>query len=67
MNTSSRKIISGLVLLTVGVIITLIKGDIPNNLSQLMGWLYTAFVVGNMSEHYTNMVSTKNKQSGSEV
>jgi len=61
MNTTYRKIISGLVLLIVGVTIALIKGDIPNNLSQLMGWLYTAFVAGNGLEHVTNAFVTNKK------
>jgi hypothetical protein len=66
MNRTYRKVISGLVLLIVGVVITLIKGDIPNNLNQLMGWLYTAFVAGNGVEHISNaFIATK--QSNKEV
>lgn len=56
---STRKIISGLVLLGVGVLITYWKGDIPTNLSGLMQTLYYGFVAGNAFEHYTTMNSNK--------
>jgi hypothetical protein len=50
-----RKVISGLVLLTIGVTITFIKGDIPDNLKDLMEWLYFAFVLGNGLEYFSNL------------
>lgn len=59
--TSTRKIISGLVLLVVGIVITVVKGDVPDNMLSLMQALYTAFVVGNGLEHISNMVVNKNK------
>lgn len=52
---TTRKIVSGLVLLVVGLVVTYWKGDVPVNLMSLMQWLYAAFVVGNAAEHYTNM------------
>lgn len=54
-NPGKRKIITGAVLLVVGVIITLIKGDIPPNLNGLLESIYFAFVMGNGFEHFTNM------------
>lgn len=51
---ATRKILSGLILLIIGLVITYIKGDIPPNLLSLMQWLYTAFVVGNFGEHAAN-------------
>lgn len=62
--TSKRKIISGAVLLLVGVIITVVKGDIPQNLQGLMENLYYGFVAGNAFEHFTNM-KTNQKEEGS--
>lgn len=59
---SSRKLLSGLLLLVVGVVITLIKGDIPPNLEGLLQSLYYAFVLGNSAEHFTNM-RMSNKES----
>lgn len=56
---STRKIVSGLVLLGVGVLITYWKGDIPTNLSGLMQTLYYGFVAGNAFEHYTTMKTPK--------
>lgn len=53
---STRKLVSGLMLLCVGVGMTLFKGDIPPNLLSLMQALYAAFVLGNATEHYTNWV-----------
>lgn len=52
-NFTTRKILSGLILLIVGIIITFIKGDIPENLLSLMEWLYSAFVLGNVAQHAT--------------
>ena len=58
---STRKIISGVILLTVGVVITFIKGDIPPNLLSLMQLLYVTFVAGNGFVHATTAyVATKN-------
>lgn len=51
MYMNSRKTISGLVLLVVGVTIAFIKGDVPTNLLNLMQLLYSAFVLGNVGEH----------------
>lgn len=51
---STRKIISGLLLLIVGLGVTYMKGDIPPNLLSLMQLLYGAFVLGNAFEHYTS-------------
>ncbi len=49
----TRKIISGIVLLAVGLGVVYLKGDIPPNLLSLMQILYGAFVLGNAFEHYT--------------
>lgn len=56
---STRKIISGLILLISGLVITYIKGDIPNNLLSLMQSLYFAFVAGNSIEHLHTIISNK--------
>ena len=56
---STSKIISGAVLLGVGVLITYWKGDIPTNLGGLMQTLYYGFVAGNAFEHYTYMKTPK--------
>ena len=58
---STRKIISGLVLLLVGLIVTYIKGDIPPNLLSLMQLLYSAFIIGNSLEHATTTYSEAKK------
>lgn len=57
---TTRKIISGLILLLVGLGVTYIKGDIPINLLSLMQSLYYAFVVGNATQHLSQaMFSSK--------
>lgn len=63
MSIVSRKIISGLVLLIVGIVITIVKGDIPVNLLSLMQWIYSAFVLGNSTEYLSKafIESQKNK------
>lgn len=55
----SRKLITGLVLLLVGLGITLARGDIPPGLLSLLQALYASFVVGNGVEHIGNIVATK--------
>jgi len=56
---STRKIVSGLVLLGVGVLVTYWKGDIPTNLGSLMQTLYYGFIAGNAFEHFTVMKTPK--------
>lgn len=51
---STRKIISGAVLLAVGLAVTCVKGDVPPNFLALLQWIYVSFVAGNAMEHYTN-------------
>lgn len=51
---ATRKIISGFIILGVGLFITYEKGDIPPNLLALMQWIYVSFVAGNAMEHYTS-------------
>lgn len=58
---TSRKIISGLVLLVVGVLVVYWKGDIPTNFSTFLQTMYGAFVVGNAFEHYTTMKTQGDK------
>jgi hypothetical protein len=53
--TTTRKIISGAVLLITGIVITYWKGDIPSNMKELMENLYYGFVAGNAFEHFTTM------------
>lgn len=61
----TRKVLSGAVLLLVGLAITLVKGDIPVNLLSLMQWIYSAFVLGNIGEHASNAYgSLKNRKKG---
>lgn len=57
---SARKILSGLVLLAVGLGVTIAKGDVPANLLSLMQWLYSAFVIGNIGEHVTTAYKATN-------
>ena len=54
-NPGKRKLITGGLLLGLGVLITFIKGDIPPNLKDLMEWTYIAFVLGNGFEYYSTM------------
>lgn len=56
---TTRKIISGLVLLIVGVGITYLKGDVPEHLLSLMQSLYYAFVIGNATQHVSTMMLAK--------
>lgn len=56
---STRKIVTGAVLLVSGLLVTYWKGDIPSNLLSLMQTLFYAFVAGNGFEHYTEMVKNK--------
>ncbi len=58
------KVISGLVLLIVGVLIVYLKGDIPPNFSTFMQTLYSAFVVGHVSQSISDAVIAS-KQTGS--
>lgn len=53
---TTRKIISGLVLLSVGLIVTYFKSDIPNNLLALMQWLYVSFCAANSAQHVSSMI-----------
>lgn len=53
---TTRKILSGLLLLIVGIIVTYIKGDVPEHLLSLMQSLYYAFVIGNATQHVSNAV-----------
>lgn len=56
---STRKIISGAILLASGLAVTYWKGDIPPNLLSLMQTLFYAFVLGNGFEHYTDIIKNK--------
>lgn len=60
--TSQRKIISGVILLLAGILVTYWKGDIPEHLLSLMETLYYAFVAGNAFEHFTNMKTINNEK-----
>lgn len=42
--------------LAIGVVFTLVKGDISANLLQLLQVVFGAFVVGNVGEHIANGV-----------
>lgn len=56
---TSRKVITGSILLVVGVIITIIKGDIPTNLLSLMQTIYGAFILGHTVQHASTAFSAK--------
>jgi hypothetical protein len=56
---STRKLISGAILLASGLAVTYWRGDIPNNLLSLMQTLFAAFVLGNGFEHYTDVIKNK--------
>lgn len=58
-NFSTRKIITGAILLVSGLLVTYWKGDIPPNLLSLMQTLFFAFVAGNGWEHYMEVVKNK--------
>lgn len=50
-STGGRKLVGGLVVTAVAVIVTLLKGDVPANLQQLLEVVFGAFVLGNAAEH----------------
>ncbi len=56
---STRKIITGAVLLISGLAVTYWKGDVPSNLLSLMQSLFYGFVLGNGFEHYTEIMKSK--------
>jgi hypothetical protein len=54
-DTTLRKIWSGVILLVIGTLFAYVKGDIPPNYAGFLNMLFFGFVVGNGFEHYTNM------------
>lgn len=48
---TSRKLIVSGVVLVVGVVVALLKGDIPSNLLQLLEVVFGGFIVGNVAGH----------------
>lgn len=46
-----RKLIGALLVVAVAVVITLVKGDVPRELGQLLEVVFGAFVIGNAAEH----------------
>lgn len=64
-NFTTRKILSGLVLLVVALIVTYLKGDIPTNLMSFLQVLYGSFVIGNSIQHFTEMKATQNNKENS--
>ncbi len=59
---TTRKVLSGLLLLIVGLVVTYIKGDIPVNLLSLMQWIYLTFVAGNAAQHISDAVTASKKE-----
>lgn len=58
------KIVSGLVLLLVGVLVVYWKGDLPQNFSSFLQTLYSAFVVGHIGQNITNAVIATKQSNG---
>lgn len=56
---TSRKVLSGLLILAVGIVTVLIKGDIPPNFLSLLQWTYGSFVLGNGVQYVANAMSSK--------
>lgn len=56
------KLMSGVILLVVGIGITLVKGDIPGNLLSLMEWLYSAFILHGAVVNYNDNKFKRNKE-----
>lgn len=46
-----RKLVGALLVVAVAVVITLVKGDVPRELGQLLEVVFGAFVIGNAAEH----------------
>lgn len=51
------KVVTGAVLLGVGLLVVYLKGDIPSGLLSLMQWIYMGFVAGAGFDKY---VTNKN-------
>lgn len=49
-----RKVLASLVLTIIAVGVTLLKGDVPSNLSSFLQFLFGALVLGNGIEHVTD-------------
>jgi hypothetical protein len=58
----SRKVYVGFIFLSVGILITALRGDVPNNLLSLMEALYASFVVGNGAEYVSQAIANKGKK-----
>lgn len=46
-----RKAVATATVLAIGVAMALYRGDVPSGLLQLLGWVFSAFVLGNVGEH----------------
>lgn len=46
-----RKMVAGLVVVLVGVVVTVAKGDVPEGLQQMLEMVFGALVLGNVGEH----------------
>ena len=54
-----RKGMLTVVVLAIAVGATALKGDVPANLLTLLGWVFSAFVVGNGVEHAMAAISNR--------
>lgn len=61
-----RKVLAGVIILAVGVVIAVVKNDIPANLLQLLEVLFGGFIVGNVGEHIVGAVHAR-AQAGVDV
>lgn len=59
-----RKVLSAIVLTLVAVGVTVVKGDIPTNLSSFLQFLFGAFVLGNGIEHVSSAYVDGKSSSG---
>lgn len=61
----NRKLVITLVLMITGVVVAIVKGDIPEHLQLFLEVLFGGFVVGNGIEHITNTQKVKYSSSSS--
>lgn len=50
-NLGGRKLIGGILVIAVGLVVTLLKGDVPHAFGELLEVVFGAFVIGNAAEH----------------
>lgn len=59
-STSGRKLFVTIIILGIGVAVTLLRGDLPHNLLNLLEIVLACFVGGNAVEHLAKMREARN-------